>query len=81
MITFLRRLLKGKRYEYRVVKEEKFDKITSEYVNLYYIEKKTGMFNWTHIGRKFEDYSECLLWFDKYKQYLNRNEIEYEYLD
>ena len=82
MLTYLKTLFKSKhKRTYRLVKEEAFDRVMETYFYYYYIEKKTGITSWTQIGPKFEDYSRCILWFDKYKEYLKKQEIEYEYLD
>jgi len=54
---------------YRKVKEYQFDEILMIQINTYYLEKKSGVFDWQRASRDFYDEKDLDYYYEKLVEY------------
>jgi hypothetical protein len=80
LLNSLRTLFTKNKPVYRLVTETIHDAVTLDIYTFYYIEEKKNL-NWYQIGYKFEDYDKCLKYFAKWKENIQKNTLNYEYIN
>lgn len=66
--------------EFRIVKENKYDKVLLEMDTVYYIQKRNNI-SWSTISKEFNTIQEAQQYYNKVKEYLGNKEITYTYLN